>query len=311
MPKAPTDLALPPGLEGVRGALVRAQSHDLADLYDAWRELLVAQGGAVAARVRELEALDVRAQMVLRSVESARSLIAGPPKARKRRGGKVHEGVLASADPLAGFVAESQREIEAASAALARRAIEEERFFAAQIARVKQRLRQRTEALLAAHRPRLEARVQPVGRDRSMIHVSRPEPQELLLFAWAATGRLFTRYDAFSDDSVDQLGLEAARFFAEEGLENVRFERPEDEEAYLDAPDRVFLPVKGMLPLCVPGHAFPRFRLINRGPLMELEAREQGGPWEHVMPRASAELFSGWLIKLKIDKRIELSLRVA
>ena len=66
-----------------------------------------------------------------------------------------------------------------------------------------------------------------------------------------------------------------------------------------------------MIPFRLPDRDFPRFRLMNRGPVMEAEAREKGGAFSHLMSRDSAELLSGFLIKLKIEGRLDLSLRVA
>ncbi|MGC4114290.1 MAG: hypothetical protein QM765_06675 [Myxococcales bacterium] len=294
-------------LEGVAEALARARGENLADLYDAWRDLLIAQASAAAARSREAEALEVRAQMLIKSVESARALSLGAPvgeekpKKGKKTGGKKKvaakpdaaalavAGAASAADPLAGFIAESQKELDASRKALSARTTDEERFFASELAQVKERLRARASSLLVSHQPRLEVRVQPVGKERSLVHVTRPEPQDLVLVAFLLSGKLFTRFDAFFDDSVDELGLEPARFYAEEGNPTVRFDRIEDEEALLFDPQRVFVPAKGMFAFQAPGHAFPRFRLMNRGPVLEAEARDQGGAYENLMPRASAE----------------------
>jgi hypothetical protein len=302
MPNPPKDLALPATLEGVSDALARAQGENLVDLYDAWRSLIIAQAGAAADRAREADRLNVKAQTVLKSVESAREL-----SAQVVTPGSTD---LTRADPLAEFVAGAQMELDEARAALAHRREEEEAFFAAQIEQIKRRIKHRADSLLAHHKPWVQAQVQPVGKDRSIVHLTRPEAQDLVLLAYLVSGRLFTRYDAFLDDSVDELSLEPARFYAEEGNARVRFDSLEEEEAFLDEPERLFWPVKAMIPLRVPGHDFPRFRLINRGPVMEAQAREKDGAWEHLMPRTSAELLTGLFIKLKIDGRIELLLGV-
>ena len=303
MPEQPKDLALVPrDLEGVPDALARARGEYLVDLYEGWRGLLQARAAAAAARAREAGQVDVKAQTLLNSVESAREQTqpaAGPA-----------EPGLARADPLADFVAGAHRELDAVRAALALRADEEERFFAQQIDAVKERLAQRADSLLAHHRPRIEVQVQPVGKDRSIVHLARPEAQDLVLFAYLLSARLFTRYDAFLDDSLDSMGMEPPRFFAEEGNANTRFERIEDEEAFAAEPGRVFLPVKGVIYFRVAGHDFPRFRLTNRGPVMEAEARDAAGAYEHLMPRPSAELLTGLLIKLKIDGRVDLVLKI-
>ncbi|MBI5547130.1 MAG: hypothetical protein HY901_24885 [Deltaproteobacteria bacterium] len=297
-------------LDGIDDALARAHGASLEDLYDGWRRLLVTQAGAALRRASERETLDLRAGMLLRSVENARALMMSPVPAASADA--PPDASLAAADPLGSFIAESQRELEGAREALRRRAEDEERFFQSEIAQVKARVQQHADTLLAHHRPRVEAQVQPVGRDRSLVHLVRPEPQELLLFAYVVSGKLFTRFDAFLDDSVDELGPEPPRFYREEGNDSVRFDRLEDEEALLDDPSQRFVPVKGMISLRIPGRAFPRFRLMNRGPLIEAEARPDGrSPYEHLMPREAAELLVGFLIKLKIDRRIELVLKLA
>lgn len=306
MARLPTDLAVPAHVDGVSEALVRARGDALVDLYAGWRELTIARASAAAERARELERVEARAQVVLNSVQAARSL--GAPSAEAPAGG---EALVAGADPLAAFVATATRELEEAKAALARRAEEEERFFAEAIAGTRERVRAHADLLLVQHRPRVEAQVQPVGKDRSLVHLGRLEPQDVVLLGYVLSGRLLTRYDAFFDDAVDEVGQEPARFYAEEGNERTRFERPEDEEALIDEPGRLFLPAKGMLPFAVPGRAFPRFRLVNRGPVIEAEARSEGGAYEHLMPRASAELLSGYLIRLQLEGRLELALKVA
>lgn len=313
-PKPEQALAL---REGVAEALARTRAETLADLYDGWRGLVLARAAAAAERAREAERLDVRGQLLLGSVEAARELTrapaTAPAKAKKGRGRgrKAAAKALAPADPLGGFIAQSQQELAAARAALEARAQDEERFFAAEIERTKAAIQARAEAQLALAPPRVEAQVQPVGRDRSLVHLARLEPDALVLLAYVLSGKLFTRYGAFFDDSVDEVGGEPPRFFADDGNARTRFDDVEDEEALFQAPDRVFVPAKGFFAVRVPGHAFPRFRAVNRGPVIEVEARAEGGAYEHLMPRASAELFSGLLIKLKLERRIELSLRVA
>ncbi len=288
----------------VEAALAHARGDNLVDLYDAWRELRLAHAAASAERARAREQLEVRAETVLRSVESARQL--GPASAGPDTG---HE--LSAPDPLAEFLVASQQELAAAREELDARTLDEERLFATEIESLRARLLAKAELLLAHHRPRLEVQVQPVGRERSLVHLGRLEEQDVVLVGFLFTGKLLTRWDAFRDDAVDQVGEEPARLYAEENSTKVRYDRLEDEEAVFDDPGTRFLPARGVLPLRAPGHAFPRFRLINRGPVIEAQARSEGSGYEALMPRASAELLSGYFIRLKVDGKIELKLSVA
>lgn len=288
----------------VEAALAHARGDNLVDLYDAWRELRLAQATASAERARAREQLEVRAETVLRSVESARRL--GQPGPAPLPG----QEPLAAPDPLAEFVAASQRELAAAREELESRTVAEEQLFSTELEALRSRLVAKAELLLAHHRPRLEVQVQPVGRERGLLHLGRLEEQDVVLAGFLFTGKLLTRWDAFRDDAVDQVGEEPARLYVEENSPRARYDRLEDEEAVFDDPSTRFLPARGVLPLRIPGYAFPRFRLVNRGPVIEAEARSEGGGYEALMPRASAELLSGYLIRLKVDGKIELKLSV-
>lgn len=290
----------------VRDALVRAGGEALADLYDGWARLRSAQARAAAERGREADRLEQRGSYVLRSIESARSLGEGP--AGPRSGKKA---ALAAAGAYRGATAEARREMAGARSLLKRRSREEERFFASAIGAVKRRILERADAMARALPPRLSAQAQPVGRGAVLLHLERPSPDEALLWSRALSGKLFTRYEAFFDDSVDDLALGPARLYAEEGCSDAR-------PGSADAEDRValdlagpFAPVKGLIALRVPGHDFPRFRVVNRGPLAEVEARDEGSDYANLLPRPAAELFTGYLIRLRMEKKLDLALQLA
>jgi hypothetical protein len=74
------------------------------------------------------------------------------------------------------------------------------------------------------------------------------------------------------------------------------------------APGEV-LPIKGFLPLFVPrpegGEHF--FRLLQRGPVMEVEVAE-GEVFRNILSREEAERFAGHLLRLKLEEKIELEI---
>lgn len=299
--------ALPEGhplAADARDALARASGEVLADLYGAWERLRSTRVAAADERAREAGKLEQRAAYVLRSIETARLLQAPRTKARG-------QGQLAPADAFRGAAAEARRERAGARALLTRRAREEERFFAGAIESVKRRIVERAAALALAVPPRIRAEAQPVGRDAALLHLERPTPDEALLWSRALSGNLFTRYEAFFDDSVDDLALAPARLYAEEGCPAARPGSLDDEDRYALEPDGPFAPVKGMIALRAPGHEFPRFRIVNRGPLAEVEARGEGEGYSSLLPRPSAELFTGFLIRLRVEGKLDLSLKLA
>ncbi len=314
MPSKPTETSLQlfpqghPLAEVVADALVRAQAGStLVDLYDGLLHLRLARAQAAAERQRERERLDVRGELLLRTVESARAVQAAPAQAAEPEaaGGALQK----ASDPLAEFLAKAEDELAQARGALEERARREEEFFAGQVAQLEAALRERVDSMLAAHRPALDAVVQPVGREHALIQVTRPAPDDAVLIGFVLSGKLFTRYDAFFDDAIDDLSLEPARFYAEEGNPCARLPDVDAEDALCAEPGRAFVPAKGHISFRVPGHDFPRYRLVNRGPVAEVQARAAGGEYAPLMPRAAAELLSGYLLRLKLEGRLEVALR--
>lgn len=292
-----------PQSEEVADALTRSRvAETLVDLYDAWRRLQAARVAAAAERAREAERLDVRAEYVLRTLEAARNV-------RLDVGGDG-EAALTKDDGLGAFQREAEEELRKARLLLEDRSTGEESLFESELARVRAEIRSRVEAVLVGYRPRLKARVQPVGREHSLVHVERPGDDDAVLLQYVLTGKLFTRYDAFFDDSVDDLTLGPPRFYAEEGLTQNRFETIDEEDAIVVEPEREFVPLKGVIMFRIPGHDFPRFRIVNRGPMSEVEARTEGGDYQHLMPRAAAELLSAYLLRLRVAGKLDVELSV-
>jgi hypothetical protein len=297
-----------PHAEVITDALVRAgAAQTLPDLYDAWLKLKLAASSAAAQRKQEELALSQRAEYVLRSLEAARALEPAAP-AKKPKGKK---GALAKDGGLADFERKAEAELAAARRALAERNAREEALFSEEIARVQAQLRKRVELSLRMQPPQVTLFAQPVGSSHSLVQLARPEPEAALLLCFLLSGRLPTRAEAFFDDAVDDLSEPPPRFYPEEGLSQVRLASADDEDALCADPSRHFVPFKGFFPLFIPGHDFPRFRIVNRGPLATVLAREKGGDYAELMARAHSELLSGYFIRLQVEGRIRLQLRVA
>ncbi|MGI5862798.1 MAG: hypothetical protein ACOX6T_12170 [Myxococcales bacterium] len=304
-------LAFPPGhpqAEEVADALVRARAAEtLVDLYDAWLRLRVAQAASGAARAEESERLETRASFLLKSVESARALQPAQPAQAKRKG----KALKKAEDPYAGFLAAAEAELTGARRALHERAEREEELFRRETATLQATIVERVEAILGHRKPAVEVFVQPVGSANALCHLARPgEEEAVLLLSFVLSGKLPTRYDAFFDDSVDDLALPPARFYEEDGA-SARPASVDVEDAIVSDPARAFVPVKGMIAFRLPEREFPRFRLINRGPLAELEARESAGAaYSHLVSREAAELLTGYFIRLQVEGRLELALKI-
>ncbi len=304
-------LAFPPGhpqAEEVADALVRARAAStLVDLYGAWLRLRVAQAASAAARAEESERLETRASFLLKSVESARALRPPPPDPAKRKA----KGLKKADDAYAGFLASAESELAGARRALHERTEREEELFGRETAALQAGILERVEAVLGHRRPAVEACVQPVGSANALCHLARPgEEEAALLLGFVLSGKLPTHYDAFFDDSVDDLSLPPARFYEEDGA-SARPASVDVEDALVADPARAFVPVKGMIAFCLPERDFPRFRLVNRGPLSEVEARESAdGGYSQLLSREAAELLSGYLIRLQVEGRLELVLKV-
>ena len=314
-PAPPTALAFPPGhpqAEEVGDALVRVRAaQTLVDLYDAWLRLRLARAASAAERAREAERLEVQARYLLKSVESARTIQPASPAAPAKKGGRKAAGgkAPAKADPYAAFLASAESELATARQTLQERSEHEERLFQREIEGVQARIKERVEATLVHGLPVVEAHLQPVGQDRALFHLRQPGSDEALLLGYVLSGKLPTRHDAFFDDSVDDLARPPARFYEEDGA-SARPATADDEDALTADPAREFVPVKGMIAFRLPDRDFPRFRLINRGPLAQIEAREGPGAYEQLLARESAELLSGYLIRLKVEGRLQLTLQV-
>lgn len=286
-------------------ALVRARAATLIeDLYDARGRLLKAREALAAERERERARLLSQAEIFLRSVTSAREQGARVPAPGEDAAGLRKEG----ADPYAAFLDKAKAELARARDGLDARGVQEEAFFAAEIARVSDELAGRVRALLDRHAPRVAFSIQPVGSAHAVAWMERPSPDDAVLITFLLSGHLPTRYGALFDDAIDALDLAPATFFAEEGFA-ARPATLDEADALCLSEGRLFVPFKAMIPFRLPDLDFPRLRFVNQGPLLQLVAREVGEDYAPLMPIATAEAVAGRLIRLQVEGAIALEFK--
>ncbi len=269
----------------------------LEPAYEAWLALR-AEHGATRARFREeRERLDQQGSFLLGAVRAAGlTPEAGEASALASTGGE-------------GFLGEAQGRLSERRAQLERQETEAEARYQEAFAELRATLVNRVQRFLEATRPRLQLLLRKVDAQRSILHVTRVGADEavLLCFLWA--GRIPSRYGFLFDDSTEDVALPPPVLYAEEGVAPDGI-RPSAAalEACLRAPGAV-VPLKGFLPIFIPrpGGGEDFFRLLQRGPVMEVEVAE-GGTFRSFLAREEAERFAGHLLRLKLAGKIDLEL---
>jgi hypothetical protein len=295
----PRDLpALAPAGEGPGEVLSRVRGLEtLEPAYEAWLALR-AEHGASRARFREeRERLEQQGSFLLGAVRAA-GLTPGPGEAP------------ALAPPGGeGFLGEAQTRLSGRQAELAHQAAEAEARYQEAFAELRATLVDRIQRFLEATRPRLQLLLRKVDAQRSILHVARVGADEAVLLCFLWSGRIPSRYGFLFDDSTEDVARPPSTLYAEEGVapEGIR-PGAAALEALLRAPGEV-VPLKGFLPLFVPrpegGEDF--FRLLQRGPVMEVEVAS-GGAFRSFLSREEAERFAGHLLRLKLAGKIDLEL---
>lgn len=288
-------------------ALARAGQQTFAAAYDAWLVLKLERGAALRSRIEEAARLDGEAAYLVGSVEAARGL-----GAAGAAGASTDSLAPTATDPLAAYAASARSRLELATEELRARGQLEETEADQRDAALRARIEALADRAATRYRPALSLEVARLGGGSQVIvHVRQPSDDDALLLLRLLHGKLPSRYGFLRDDATDELGQPAPRFYPDEGLVPAQLTpaTPEAEDALYDLPGR-FLPVRTVLPVSLPGQATPRFRLVHRGPVLELEGRTTG-PYEHRLPREVAELFTGHLLRLKLEGRLELSIAFA
>ncbi|WP_041791915.1 hypothetical protein [Stigmatella aurantiaca] len=289
-------VAVPPGSPGE--GLARVQGLEtLESAYEAWLELK-AEHGATRARFREeRERLEQQGSFLVGAVRAA--------------GLEPDSGAVSALAPAGGegFLGEAQARLSERRAHLERQEAEAERASQAALSEIRATLTDRIQRFLEATRPRLQLLLRKVNAQHTILHVARVGGDEAVLLCFLFAGRIPSRYGFLFDDSTEDVSLPPPVLYADEGVppEGVR---PGAAllEARLRAPGEV-VPLKGFLPVFIPkpGGGTEFFRLLQRGPVMEVEVAE-GDAFRSLLAREEAERFAGHLLRLKLAGKIDLEL---
>jgi hypothetical protein len=273
----------------------------LESAYDAWLELRLAHGAARLRFGEERERLEQQGSFLVGAVRAA-------DRERAASGEPAPEAALVSADAsMRDFLRQAEEKLSRAREALAKEEAESEARYQAAFGELCSTLQDRVRRHLGASPLRLRLLLRKVGATRAILHVERVSGDTPVLLLYLFSGRIPSRHGFLFDDSTEDVSLPPAPLYPEEGVApgEVRPEAPAL-IARVRAPGEV-LPVKGFLPVFVPrpegGEDF--FRLLQRGPVMEVEVAEGPG-FRGILTREESERFAGHLLRLKLEGRLEL-----
>lgn len=297
-PEAPLARVQPP--EGARSALARMRSIEtLEAAYDAWLEVKLEHAASRLRFQEEHERLAQQGAFLVGAVRAAGVEASDSPAL-----------VQAGASPLDGFLREAEAKVTRAREVLAKQQEESETFFQDALLEARTTIRDRVRRYQEGTRPTLELVLHRVGATRTILHARRVAEDDAVLLCFLFTGRIPTRYGFLFDDSTEDVSLPPAPLYADEGVASAEV-RPDAAslEARLRGPGDA-LPLKSFLPVFVPrpGGGEDFFRLLQRGPVMEVELAE-GSTFRNVLAREEAERFAGHLLRLKLEGRIELDIQ--
>ncbi|MDC0715159.1 hypothetical protein POL68_42315 [Stigmatella sp. ncwal1] len=295
-PRDTPSVAEPPEAPG--DVLVRVRGVEtLESAYEAWLELKAEHGATRARFQEERERLEQQGSFLVGAVRAA--------------GLEPDAGAASALAPVGGegFLGEAQARLSERRAHLERQEADAERRYQASFSEIRATLVDRIQRFLEATRPRLQLLLRKVDAQRTILHVARVGGDEAVLLCYLLAGRIPSRYGFLFDDSTEDVSLPPPALYADEGVppEGVRPGAAQLEER-LRAPGEV-VPLKGFLPVFVPrpggGETF--FRLLQRGPVMEVEVAE-GAAFRSLLAREEAERFAGHLLRLKLAGKIDLEL---
>jgi hypothetical protein len=286
-----------------RGVLARVHGVEtLESAYDAWLELRLAHGAARLRFGEERERLEQQGSFLVGAVRAA-----GRERAASAESPAPQAALVSEEASMRDFLRQAEEKLSRAREALAREEAESEARYLAAFGELRSTLRERVRRHLGAAPLRLRLLLRKVGATRAILHVERVGGDTPVLLLHLFTGRIPSRHGFLFDDSTEDVSLPPAPLYPEEGVApgEVRPEAPAL-IARVRAPGEV-LPVKGFLPVFVPrpegGEDF--FRLLQRGPVMEVEVAEGPG-FRGILTREESERFAGHLLRLKLEGRLEL-----
>jgi hypothetical protein len=287
------------GTESPQTVLARMRSLEtLETAYEAWLELKLEHGASRGHFREERERLDQQGSFLIGAVRAA--------GVEPKPGG---EAGLVPASAADGFLRQAEERLARTREELARREAESEAVFQKAFSEIRATITERVQRYLTASRPSLKLLLRKVGATRSILHVARVGGDEAVLLCYLFSSRIPSRYGFLFDDSTEDVSLPPAPLYPDEGVTATQV-RPNAAvlEARLRAPGEV-LPIKGFLPLFVPrpdgGEHF--FRLLQRGPVMEVEVAE-GEAFRNILSREEAERFAGHLLRMKLEEKLELEI---
>jgi hypothetical protein len=254
---------------------------------------------AFAARLAdEHRRLEDRRAYVLGSLSAARRFLDDDAP----EGG---EGLVAVEDETRGQLEAAAREVEAWAEA------EGAALDAAWDAAVSA-VEDRCAAYLSHHVPEVRVTVHRLAGGRRIVHLARPTRDDAVLLCALLAGRPPLRHAFLEDDAVDAVDgpVHLAVRTGDVDPEAVTNRGAEAEDALAGASAPRLLPIRAHLPVHLPKVEWPHLRLMARGPVLELEARAEGAPYEHVVSEADAELFTGYLVSLRVRGRLAVEVEI-
>jgi hypothetical protein len=280
------------------GALERARSLEtLEAAYDAWLELRLAHGAARLRFQSERERLGQQGSFLVGAVRAAGLESPGPEA----------EALVPVQGGARDFLREAEEKLARAREVLDREEAASEAHFQEAFAELRATLKARVQRYQRTAPPRLKLLLRKVGATRVILHVERVRGDEAVLLLDLFVGRLPSRYGFLFDDATEDVRLPPAPLYAEEGVAEGAI-RPDAQglAERVRAPGEV-LPAKGFLPVFVPrpGGGEDFFRLLQRGPVMEVEVAEGQG-FRNILSREESERFAGYLLRLKLQGKLEL-----
>jgi hypothetical protein len=284
--------------EGPQAALARLRSLEtLETAYEAWLALKLEHNAARLRFKEERERLDQQGSFLVGAVRAA----GVEPKP-----GSASGLLPAGADS---FLRGAEARLSQAREEVARKQADSEVFYQQGFDEIRTTITDRVQRYLAASRPSLKLLLRKVGATRSILHVARVGSDEGVLLCFLFTERIPSRYGFLFDDSTEDVALPPAPLYPDEGVD-LHGVRPDATAlaARMRAPGGT-LPLKGFLPVFVPrpGGGEDFFRLLQRGPVMEVEVAD-GATFRNILSREESERFAGHLLRLKLEGKIELEI---
>lgn len=277
-------------------ALERARSVETLEMaYAAWMELKEAHAAAQRRWREERGRLSEQGQLLLGAVKGV----------ELDRGRSAGEAELSTGDALGGFRLEAEAKLAAALQQLEGRSRVEQQLFISELGKLQRELLQRVARQAAAVPPRFRLVLQVLSGQKRVLQAQRLGPDESVIALYVLTGRIPSRYGFLFDDSTDDAQALPPMLYADEGL-GVGELRPSLFELGSSLSSRAEVwPVKGMLPVVLPGGSWARW--ISRGAVMEAEVQDGEG-FRNLLTEGEAERMTGLLLSHKLAGRVEMEL---